>query len=156
VVDVASYGRLGREECAKIEDDLRRVLVGSLDIEHLFREHRRRWKRRPKPPLNPNIRTDVRFEETPRHTIIDVYAPDSLGLLYRVTETVSSLGLDIYFAKIATRVDGVVDAFYVMDRDGNKVDDPDRRAAVRDAILLTLQRLAGEELQREHAPGNRQ
>ena len=69
------------------------------------------------------MRIDVEFEETPRYTIIDVYAPDTVGFLYRVTETISRLGLDIYFAKIATRVDGIVDAFYVLDRDGKPVTD---------------------------------
>jgi len=29
----------------------------------------------------------------PHYTIIDVYAPDSVGFLYRVTETMSELGL---------------------------------------------------------------
>ena len=82
----------------------------ALDIDHLFGEHHRKWKRRPKRPENPTVRTDVTFEETQRYTIIDVYAFDRVGFLYRVTETMSLLGLNITFAKIATRVDGIVDA----------------------------------------------
>jgi [protein-PII] uridylyltransferase len=67
-----------------------------------------------------------------------VYAPDSVGFLYRVTESISQLGLNIYFAKIATRVDGIVDAFYVLDQSGQPVHDPVRRAAIRDRILGTI------------------
>jgi UTP:GlnB (protein PII) uridylyltransferase len=122
------------------------VTQGSLDLEHLFAEHRRKWRRRPKAPPNPAIRTDVEFEGTPRYTIIDVYASDSVGFLYRVTETISRLGLDIYFAKIATRVDGIVDAFYVLDRSGRPLAEPDRREAVRLDILATIRRMAEEEL----------
>jgi UTP:GlnB (protein PII) uridylyltransferase len=37
----------------------------------------------------------------------------------------NELGLVIYFAKIATKSDDVVDSFYVLDRNGNKVADSD-------------------------------
>ena len=60
----------------------------------------------------------------------------------------SELGLDIYFAKIATRVDGIVDAFYTLDRKGNRVTDPAAREAIRERILSTIRRLAGEQLDR--------
>jgi [protein-PII] uridylyltransferase len=124
--------------CAKIEAEMRKIVDGQLDIEQLFREHHRKWKRRTRTSANPNIRTDVEFEDTPRYTIIDVYAPDSVGFLYRVTESISQSGLHIYFAKIATRVDGIVDAFYVLDQSGQPVHDPVRRAAIRDRILGTI------------------
>ena len=86
------------------------------------------------------------FEDGGRYTIIDVYAADSVGFLYRVTESISRLGLDIYFAKIATRVDGIIDAFYVLDRSGGSLADPARRESVRSEILATIRHLAGEEL----------
>ena len=35
------------------------------------------------------------------------------------------LGLIVYFAKIATQSDDVVDAFYVLDRNGNKIIESD-------------------------------
>ncbi|HMK39630.1 MAG TPA: HD domain-containing protein, partial [Bacteroidota bacterium] len=139
---------LEESQCRKIAGDLQKVIQGELDIEKLFRDHDKKWKRRVKPPANPLVTTDVRFEENPRFTIIDVYAPDSVGFLYRVTETMSELGLDIYFAKIATRVDGIVDAFYTLDRSGRQVTDPQVRERIRERILTTIQRLAGERLDR--------
>jgi [protein-PII] uridylyltransferase len=146
VADASTKQRLEQSVCTKIAEDLVKVMDGVQDIGHLFQEHRRKWKRRPKGPLNPSIRTDVQFEDTPKHTIIDVYAADSVGFLYRVTETISKLGLDIYFAKIATRVDGIVDAFYVLDRAGRPLVEPARREAVRAEILATVRSLAEEEL----------
>jgi [protein-PII] uridylyltransferase len=69
-----------------------------------------------------------------------------VGFLFRVTETMSRLGLDIYFAKIATRVDGIVDAFYVLDRDGHPLTDAQRRAGIREEILRTIRSLQELEL----------
>jgi [protein-PII] uridylyltransferase len=148
VTDAATARHLEERTCEKIAADLRQVVAGALDLDHLFAEHHKKWKRRPKRPANPATVTDVRFEDNPRFTIIDVYAPDSVGFLYRVTETISALGLDIYFAKIATRMDGIVDAFYTLDRDKKPVTDPARREAIREGILATLRRLADEGLGR--------
>jgi [protein-PII] uridylyltransferase len=147
VSDATTRHQLDQRVCAKITEDLNQVMEGKLDIEHLFQAHKRKWKRRPKPPMNPNIRTDVQFEDNPRYTIIDVYAPDSVGVLYRITETISTLGLDIYFAKIATRVDGIVDAFYILDRSGKPVTDQSRREHIRAEILNTVKALAEQRLE---------
>ena len=121
----------------KIEEEMATVLRGDTDVRHLFEAHHRKWKRRARAPINPTVRTDVEFEEKGDYTIIDVYAPDSVGFLYRVTETISRLGLDIYFAKIATRLDGIVDAFYVQDRSGLPLRNPGRRGEIRAEILRT-------------------
>jgi [protein-PII] uridylyltransferase len=149
VFDASAKKHLDLRVCEKIEEDLVQVMNGQLDIDHLFREHHRKWKRRPKPTVNPAIRTDVRFEDTPTHTIIDVYAQDSVGFLYKITETISRLGLDIYFAKIATRMDGIIDAFYVLDRTGNPVKNEDQRESIRKDILETIKSMAEMELQGE-------
>jgi [protein-PII] uridylyltransferase len=71
-----------------------------------------------------------------------VYAPDMLGLLYRITETIARLGLNISFAKIATRVDGIVDSFYLLDVNGKKLDDPAQREIAKREILATIQTLS--------------
>ena len=146
VSGAVSKRELDERVCSKIADDLTRVIDGTIDVARLFEAHHRRWKRRPRLPVNPNTRIDVEFEDNPRYTIVDVYAPDTVGFLYRITETISRLGLDIYFAKIATRVDGIVDAFYVLDRDRNPVSDPQRREEVRSEILASIKNLQGQEL----------
>lgn len=146
VSDASTKGALTQTACTKIARDLNEVMEGKLDIVHLFEAHKRKWKRRQRQPENPNIRTDVQFEENPRYTIIDVYAPDSLGFLYRITEAMSKFGLDIYFAKIATRVDGIVDAFYVLDRAGNRITDSQRQQAIRHDILEIVRKISRQEL----------
>ncbi|MFN0156632.1 MAG: [protein-PII] uridylyltransferase [Bacteroidota bacterium] len=144
VSDVSTGQQLEQRVCGKIAADLDKVIDGRIDIAHLFEAHKKKWKRRPQRASNSNVRQDVEFEDNPGHTIIDVYAQDSLGLLYRVTEAMSRLGLDIYFAKIATRMDGVIDAFYTLDRSGRKITDPDRQATIRIEILRAV-RMTWEE-----------
>jgi len=146
VSDASTRQQIEQRVCTKITTDLNQVMRGELDIEHLFQAHRRKWKRRPRVPSNPNVRIDVEFEDNPRYTIIDVYAPDSLGFLYRITETISKLGLDIYFAKIGTRMDGIVDAFYTLDRTGKPVTDTEHRQLIKSEILATIKALQEQEL----------
>jgi len=82
-------------------------------------------------------------------TIVEVVTFDFPGLLFRVTDALFKCGLDIWVAKIATKVDQVVDVFYVRDFDGQKIDTPQEIDAVSAAILKIL---PGEEsLQGERA-----
>jgi len=63
----------------------------------------------------------VVFEDHEKFSILDIFSPDRLGLLYTITKKMSELGLSIYFAKISTKADDVVDSFYLLDRNGRKV-----------------------------------
>ena len=46
--------------------------------------------------------------------------------------------LNISFAKISTKVDQVVDVFYVIDLDGQKIYDQERLEEIKKAILFAL------------------
>ena len=46
-------------------------------------------------------------------TMIDVRAPDAIAVLFRLAATLSTFGLDIRSAKVATLGNEVVDVFYV-------------------------------------------
>jgi [protein-PII] uridylyltransferase len=71
-------------------------------------------------------------------TIVELVTFDFPGLLYRVTDALFKCGLDIWLAKIATKVDQVVDVFYVRDFDGQKVDEPQQVSAIKAAITEIL------------------
>jgi [protein-PII] uridylyltransferase len=146
VTDAVNKQHLSDDTCRKIHAELNAVIEGRIDIEHLFELHRRKWKRRSRSYLSPMIRFDVEFEDDPRFTIIDVFAADALGFLYRVTQTISEHDLNITFAKIATRGDGIVDSFYVVDRSGGAVQE-ERKAGIREAILETILTFKKIELQ---------
>jgi [protein-PII] uridylyltransferase len=145
VVEFSSNHSLPEESCKRISHDIKEVIAGRVDIAHLIERHRMRWKRRLQSP-NPNIRCDVEFVEHPQFTIIDVYGPDALGFLYKITETISRIGLNITFAKIATRVDGIVDSFYVLDSNGKKLDSTVQRETAEQEILTTIRSVSESEL----------
>lgn len=90
------------------------------------------------------VDTDVKIDNdmTSAATVIDVSAPNGIGLLYQVTRALSALDLNILSAKVQTLGDDVVDSFYVIDRNGGKIDDPEHVAevgrAIRHAISMTL------------------
>jgi [protein-PII] uridylyltransferase len=145
VVEFVSHIPLSEELCGRIAHNIKEITEGRVEISKLMERHRMRWKRRTQ-PMNLNVRCDVEFEDHPKFTIIDVYAPDTLGFLYRLTETISRLGLNITFAKISTRVDGIVDSFYLIDNDGKKLDNPERRRQAKQEILGTIRSLSESEL----------
>jgi len=71
-------------------------------------------------------------------TIVEVFTYDFPGLLFTVTDALFRSGLDIWVAKISTKVDQVVDVFYVRDFDGQKIDSEDQAVALKAAIEARL------------------
>jgi [protein-PII] uridylyltransferase len=71
-------------------------------------------------------------------SIVEIYTQDRLGLLYAITKTLSVMELNISFAKISTKVDQVVDVFYVTDLEGQKIYDEERLEEIKKAILFAL------------------
>ncbi len=59
-------------------------------------------------------------------TIIEAYAHDYPGLLFRLSDALYRCKLDVRVAKIGTKVDQALDVFYVRDLDGQKVTDRGR------------------------------
>ncbi len=84
----------------------------------------------------PRVRVDNHASAT--STIVEVRAPDRVGVLYRITAALAELDLDIRVAKVATLGSEVVDTFYVSTAGGAKVSD---RAYVRELERAVLHRL---------------
>jgi [protein-PII] uridylyltransferase len=121
----ASNFRTGRkiepERFIKIEEDLNSVVTGLLQLNLEFSKMKNRWWRIESKFFKRTGKVKVVFENHEKYTIIDVFSPDRLGFLYQVTSKMNELGLSIYFAKISTQGDDIVDSFYVLDRSGKKV-----------------------------------
>jgi len=71
-------------------------------------------------------------------TVVEVRAADGLGVLHRITGALAATGLDVRTAHISTLGADVVDAFYVVGPDGNKVSDPALRLRVEQELLAAL------------------
>jgi [protein-PII] uridylyltransferase len=70
--------------------------------------------------------------------VVEIEAPDRSGLLFDITRAFEELGLDVHVAKVATYGVRVVDAFYVRDLFGRKVEDPEAAREIERAILARL------------------
>jgi UTP:GlnB (protein PII) uridylyltransferase len=69
------------------------------------------------------------------------------GFLYKITQTLSKAKLQIDFAKLATRGDGIVDSFYVRTKDGKKILSNEEKLFLREKILHTIQQLMNVQLE---------
>jgi [protein-PII] uridylyltransferase len=128
-----------RELSALIEQ----VLLGERTVESLF-------TRRGNPQTGcatasssaagpDRTQVEIDNESSDRFTIIEVFADDRQGLLYVITRTLFELGLSVSSAKISTRLDQVVDAFYVTGRSGQKLTDEARLSAIQQRLLAAIE-----------------
>ena len=69
------------------------------------------------------------------YSVIEVYAVNRPGLLYDVTRTLSEFGINTFRAKIGTKGDQVVDVFYVLDYQGNKIEDAAFKNEIKNGLL---------------------
>lgn len=146
LVDIFNGSHLREEQERQVRELLRAVCAGETDSEGLFDRCRRKWVRKLRRLPRSHVTVDVRYlphqtDEGREQTIIEVYAPDTFGLLYRLASEISTFGLNVVFAKIATRVDGVVDSFYVVDNKGRAFIDERRREQLRSRILHQISEL---------------
>ncbi|MEY2931369.1 MAG: hypothetical protein RL033_2118 [Pseudomonadota bacterium] len=75
------------------------------------------------------------------HTIIEVIAQDRPALLFCLAHALLQADLSIWFAKINTEGERVIDVFYVSTRSGDKVLDSEHLARIRRALEQAVQRL---------------
>ena len=105
----------------KIEEDIKAAVNQELQISKEFKRIQTKWRRLEDKLFKRKSKIKIDFEKHVKYTIIDVFSPDRLGLLYQVTKKMNELGLIIYMAKIGTKGDDVVDAFYILNEKGNKI-----------------------------------
>jgi [protein-PII] uridylyltransferase len=121
VTDFRTHKKLDPSRYDKISKDMDAVISGMLKLNVEFAKMKSRWRRIESKLFKRSGKVKILFEEHEKYTIIDVFSPDKLGFLYQVTSKMNELGLVIYFAKISTREDDIVDSFYVLDRNGKKI-----------------------------------
>jgi len=63
-----------------------------------------------------------------------VHAYDYPGLLFRMSDAIFSHGYDIFVCKAATKVDQVVDSFYIRDFNGQKSGTSQKSVQLKKAI----------------------
>ncbi len=73
-------------------------------------------------------------------TVVEVYGNDRQGQLYRITQTLADFGINIHKAFIATEVERLIDVFYVLDRDGSRVENTEFKDEIKNGLLYSIGR----------------
>ena len=120
--------------------DLERALEGRLALRARVAERARRYGRA-RTLAAAEVETEVWFdlEASAEATVVEVHAPDGVGVLYRITRAFADHDLDIVSAKVQTLGPLVVDSFYLRDAWGAKLTDPAVLAEIERAVLHSLQ-----------------
>jgi len=125
----------------RVVRDLERALDGRLALEARLAERSKAYRRaRRLPGLVTHAEVLVDNALSDDATVIEVRAPDGVGVLWRITRALHDLDLDIRSAKIQTIDTDAVDSFYVRDAQGRKVTDHEHLAEVERALLHSLGR----------------
>jgi [protein-PII] uridylyltransferase len=130
------------EKSAAVARDLVLALEGRLALGYRLAAKLRHYAQAQVRPTRPP-RVSLDNAASSQFTVVEVRAPDRLGLLYTLTRALSDLHLDIHLAKVSTRGPEAVDAFYVSDLHGRKVEDPEHVAEIERAIAFALREAAG-------------
>lgn len=115
--------------------DVQRAIEGRIAIDARLGARARAQRRQPAGMAlvdEPSVRVDNHASGT--CTVVEVRAPDRVGVLYRITRALADLDLDIRTAKATTLGHEVVDVFYVQTA-GGKVVDRDHLKELERAVL---------------------
>jgi [protein-PII] uridylyltransferase len=107
----------GSRRWERLGADLEAAWAGRLAVEARLERKARDY--RPSSPVVPDVR--VLADESEHSTVVEVRAPDALGLLHAIAAALGDLDLDVRVAKIDTLGDRVVDVFYVRSPWGAKL-----------------------------------
>ena len=96
-----------------------------------------------KPPAPSQVRIDN--ETSSFFTIVEVLTYDYSGLLFTITDALYRNGLNVNVAMVGTKVDQVIDTFYVRDVEyDNKIESNEKLNQIKQAIISRLPRLAAK------------
>ena len=122
----------------RVQNDMRQVLEGKIRVATLVAKKQRPTLLTEKPKPRFATRVEIDNEVSEDYTVIDIYTHDKVGLLYRITSTLTELGLYIGVSKISTKVDQVADVFYVKDIFGQKVMYQEKLAEIGERLRTAI------------------
>ncbi|MEV7520012.1 [protein-PII] uridylyltransferase [Streptomyces sp. NPDC091371] len=121
----AEYGSL--PQAARLRTDLVRALDGSLDIPAKLADREAAYPRR-RGVVPPPPRVTVVADVSSLATVLEVRAPDAVGLLHRIGRALESRGVRVRSAHVSTLGANAVDTLYVTTPEGKPLDPVDAAA----------------------------
>lgn len=127
----------GPIEWQPIIADVTRVLKGELALDARLAERVATYRapRATTASAPAPLRVRIDNAASSNATVIEIHAPDQLGILHRMTKALADCGLDIRHARVQTLGNEVVDTFYVRTANGTKVTDIQHQSEIQRAIL---------------------
>jgi [protein-PII] uridylyltransferase len=117
----------------RIASNIEKTLKGEVRLAEITPQKETRDLRRGAFAVEPEVTVDNSLSRG--YTVVEVSGLDRPGLLRDLTASLSSLNLNIGSAHIATFGEKAVDAFYVTDLTGQKVNAPAKQAAIKRRLL---------------------
>ncbi|WP_330332862.1 [protein-PII] uridylyltransferase [Streptomyces sp. NBC_00536] len=130
----AEYGSL--PQGARLRTDLIRALDGSLDVPAKLADREAAYPRR-RGVVPPPPRVTVVADVSSLATVLEVRAPDAVGLLHRIGRALDAGGVRVRSAHVSTLGANAVDTLYVTDVEGKPLPPPEAAllaAAVESAL----------------------
>jgi [protein-PII] uridylyltransferase len=139
VKSLIEEGLLQPRRWNKLQEDLKRVLGGKVEVTTLLQEILPPlFHRYPSRRLAPQVEVDNSISDF--YTVVEVITHDRTGLLYCIAQKIFEMGLNLWMARISTKVDQVVDVFYIQDLSGAKVEDEEKIGFIKTELMKELER----------------
>ncbi|MGW7315586.1 [protein-PII] uridylyltransferase [Streptomyces sp. NPDC054854] len=126
----AEYGAL--PQAARLRTDLIRALDGTLDVPAKLADREAAYPRR-RGVVPPPPRVTVVPDVSSLATVLEVRAPDAVGLLHRIGRALETAGVRVRSAHVSTLGANAVDTVYVVDADGKPLTGADAAALAASA-----------------------
>jgi [protein-PII] uridylyltransferase len=97
------------------------LATGNDDVPPTFRTKWAKHSGRALQLSRPKIEVKIDNQTVDHATIIDVFAYEKIGLLYKISRKIYQLGLDVNYARVSTYAHQIIAVFYVTDEQGNKI-----------------------------------
>ncbi len=131
-------GAFDDEHCLlRLRELVRQVAEGMIDLDSEVARRRHDWQHALTLPVTPRVLIDN--NASTKHTLIEVTARDRLGLLYDLAQSLTDLGLSIVTARVATFGERAVDAFYLRNSFGLKIESDAQLARIRERIIEVIE-----------------
>ncbi len=133
--------QLQEKDWLALNNDLDLAIAHRLGLGHrLYQKLSSTYGRRFELLLTSEPRVVIDNASSDIYSVIEVYAADLPGFLYHITQTLTDFGINIHKAYIATEVQQLIDVFYVLDAQGEKIVDPDFQREITQGLLYSLGR----------------
>lgn len=143
VIDVCGYEGVeyGQEEWEALNRDLNLAISYRLGLGHrLYQKLSKQQVVRKKQPAQVESRVVIDNSVSEKFTVIEVYSVDRPGQLYNITQALADFEVNIFKAFIATEVEQLIDVFYVLDNNDEKIADKAFQQEIKNGLLYAIDR----------------